>query len=216
MFYRDGLGKELRFGDIVRGFVITSISLTKTHWGTPNPPFDINVSMPQYCAILTPCCSIEDKNITVTPLIPLRPSFFENQYLVEDMTRINRVMTPQQSVATQIWSRLPLEEQQRRISEGVTFAYANLFVYAEHEILPKYKLPKKRNGDNQENNTGYYMIDFKNVIRINCERILSPSDSPAECRVLELTVESREELRIKLGWYFSRPPKEDQILLHSV
>lgn len=216
MFYRDGLGNELRFGDIVKGFVLTNAVLIKTHWNTPNPPYDINVLTPQFAVIMTPCCSIEDKTIAATPLIPIRISFFDNPYLAEDLTRVNRIMTPQQSVSPQVWSKLSTEEQQRRISEGVTYAHANLFIYAEHEILPKYTLSRKRGNETEEIITGYYMVDFKNIVKINCDRIVSPSNSPTECRSLELNVETRDELRAKLGWYYSRPTKEDQVLLGIV
>lgn len=216
MFYRNGLGKELRFGDIVKGFVLTNTVLFKTHWNTQNPPYDINVFTPQFCVIMTPCCSIEDKTITVTPLINVRISFFDNPYLAEDLTRINRMMTPQQSVSPQVWGQFKAEEQQRRIGEGNTFAHDNLFIYDKHEILHVYPLSRKRGIEVQSITTGYYMIDFKNIVKVNCDRIISPSDSPSESRLLELTVEARDELRIKLSRYYSRRPKEDQLLLNAV
>jgi hypothetical protein len=150
MFYRDGLGKELRFGDIVRGFILTNTVLSKTHWDKPNPPYDINVSIPQFSVIMTPCCSIEDKTIAVTPLINVRISFFDNPYFADDLTRINRIMTPQQSVSPQIWSRFSAEEQQSRINEGNTFSHDNLFIYDKHEILPEYLLSKKRGNEIQK------------------------------------------------------------------
>jgi hypothetical protein len=213
MFYRDGLGNELRFGDVVKGFVLTNAVLIKTHWDTTNPPYDINVLTPDFSVIMTPCCSIEDKTIAVTQLIPVRISFFDNPHWADDLTRINRIMSPQESVSPQVWSQLSTDEQQRRIAEGNTYAHANLFIYDKHEILPEYPLSRKRGNETQKITTGYYMVDFKNIVKVNCDRILSPSDSPLECRLLELTVEAREELRIKLGWYYSRRPEEDQVLL---
>jgi len=213
MFYLDGLGNELRFGDVVKGFVLTNSVLIKTHWNTPNPPYDINILTPEFSVIMTPCCSIEDKTIAVTPLIPIRISLFDNPYWSDDLTKINRIMTPQQSVSPQVWSQLNDEEQQRRISEGNTYSNANLFIYDKHEILPTYLLSRRRGNEIQEIITGYYMIDFKNIVKVNCDRIVSASDSPSECRLLELTVEVREELRAKLGWYYSRRPQEDQVLL---
>ncbi len=215
MFYQNGLGNELRFGDVVKGFVLTNTVLTKTHWNTPNLPYGINVSTPKFSVVMTPCCSIEDKTIAVTALIQVKISFFGNPYWVDDLTRINRIMSPQQSVQPQVWSQLSAEEQQRRIAEGNTYAHANLFIYDKHEILLKYKLSGKR-GETQEITTGYYMVDFKNIVKVNCDRIVSPSNSPSECRLLELTVEAREDLRAKLGWYYSRIPKEDQVSLEIV
>lgn len=213
MFYRNGLGNELRFGDVVKGFVLANTVLTKTHWNTPKEAYDINVLIPEFSIIMTPCCSIEDKTIAITPLLPVRISFFDNLHWADDLTKINRIMTPQQSVSTKVWSQFDGEAQQRRIAEGITYAHANFFIYDEHEILPKYLLSRKRGNQTQEVTTGYYMVDFKNIVKVNCDKIVSPSDFPLECRLLELTVEARDELRVKLGWYYSRLPKEDQVLL---
>lgn len=216
MFYQEGLGEELRFGDIVRGFVLTNAVLTKTHWSEPSRHYNVNVSLPELSVIMTPCCSIEDKTIAVTPLISVPLSFYDNPYLEEDLTRVNRIMSPQQSVPPQIWNQLGDEERQRRIDEGNTFAFASLFVYDKHASLPQYELQGKRGHTIKQIATGYYMIDFKDIVKVNCDKIISPSDSPLESRYLELSVETREELRTKLGWYYSRRPKEDEVLLDIV
>lgn len=83
--------------------------------------------------------------------------------------------------------------------------FKELFVYAGHEILPKYSIHRKE-GDIE---TNYYMIDFRNVSRVNCEKVITAENSPLEAKCLELSVETRAELREKVAAYFARIPKED-------
>lgn len=60
------------------------------------------------------------------------------------------------------------------------------------------------------------MIDFKQIYHINCRKIQSNGKIVTEmvkCKVLQLTVERRADLRHKLSKYFERIPEEDKILL---
>jgi len=209
MFYQDGLGQALRFGDVVKGYILTNAILATPIWDTKGSNYAVNVSLPHFSVVVTPCCSIEDRTIMLTPLIQVYATFFDNPYLAEDLTRVNRIMSPQQAVPPDVWDQLCDEEKQRRLAEGNTYAFADLFVYEEHESLPKYVLHRKRGNDIV---TNYYMINFKNLYKVHCDKIISPIDSPLESKHLQLSVETREELRVKLARYYSRVPREDQLL----
>jgi hypothetical protein len=209
MFYQDGFDQAMRFGDIVKGYILTNAMLEQPCWEAQPDYYTINISAPQFSAIMTPCCSIEDKTIVLTPLIQVYPTFFDNPYLVEDLTRANRIMSLQQAVPPYVWEQLDEEEKRRRLAEGITYAFPNLFMYERHDSLPEYTVHRKRGNDVV---TNYYMINFKNLYKVHCEKIRSPTDSPLESKYLQLSVETRAELRIKLARYYSRVPQEDQLV----
>jgi len=210
MFYQDDLDQALRFGDIVKGYILTNAILATPIWDTEGCNYAVNVSLPQFSVVMTPCCSIEDKTIILTPLIQVYPTFFDNPYLAEDLTRVNRIMSPQQAVPPYVWDhQLGDEERQRRLAEGNTYAFPDLFVYEKHESFPEYVLHRKRGNDIVVN---YYMINFKHLYKVHCNEIVSPTNSPLESKHLQLSIEVREELRVKLARYYSRVPQEDQLL----
>lgn len=209
MFYQDGPDQALRFGDIVRGYILTNVILQKPNWEAELDDYKVNISSPKLSVIMTPCCSIEDRVILLTPLVPVHVAFFDNPYLAENLTRVNRIMSPGQSVSPYVWEQLGEEEKQRRLGEGNTYAFLNLFVYEGHDLFPKYPLHRKGK-DNIE--TNYYMIDFKNLYKVYCDKIISPTNSPLESKYLQLSIEIRAELRDKFVFYYSRVPEEDQLV----
>lgn len=209
MFYQEGLDNALRFGDVVKGYILTNAILEKPSWDTQVSDYAVSVSLPQFAVIMTPCCSIEDRTITLTPLIKVYPAFFDNPYLAEDLTRVNRIMSPEQAVPPHVWNRLGADEKQRRLAEGNTYAFPSLFVYEQHLSLPQYTVHRK-GGDNVI--TNWYMIDFRHIYKVHCNKIISPTDSPLESKHLQLSIEAREELRIKLARYYLRVPEEDKAL----
>ena len=166
--------------------------------------------MPTYSVVLTPCCSIGESTISLTPLIKVRSDFFKNPYFLEDLTRINRRMKPQQAKPPDEWGNFTPEEKQRRLAEGINYALLELFIYEEHELFKTYLLRKQE--------VRYYMIDFKNIHTIKCAMIkrpekVKPEDAPLiESKVLQLSIQARSELRDKIAYYYSRLPEEDKIL----
>lgn len=204
MFYEKKPDKALRFGDIVEGFILSSTNID-------NPvlfsDYGINVDMPDYCAIITPCCSIGRKVILLSPLVKLRDSFFDNPYFEKDLTRINREMEPTQSVSPDVWKKFTSQEQQKRLAEGRRFALNDVFIYEPNDYFKEYPINRKKN--NIE--TDYYMIDFKDTYKINCKKIISPENSPLDIKRMQLSIKTREELRKKLSEYYRRIPEEDII-----
>jgi len=205
MFYQEETDNALRFGDVLKGFILTS-PIIKNPDSLEN--YEISVIQPDFCVILSPCCSIGHKVITLSPLIPVRGSFFNNPYFSEDLTRINRKMEPQQTVPPPAWEQFSDDMKQEKLKEGLAHAFLDLFIYENHVLLPEYIVHRK------EGNviTQYHMIDFKNSYKIDCDRINSPEDAPLNKKVLQLSIESRSELRDKIAKYYSRIPIEDLII----
>ena len=208
MFYQDGFDRALRFGDVVRGFVLTNAMLKKPSREAHLDDYVVNISWPQFSVVMTPCCSIADKMMVLTPFVQVPSTFFDNPYLLEDLTRANRIMSPRQAVPPHVWETFDDEQKQRRLAVGHTYAFKNLFVYDKHESLPPYTLHRKVGNVD----TNYYMIDFKNLYKVHCDKIISPTDSPLESRYLQLSVETREQLRVKVARYYGRVPEEDQLV----
>jgi len=209
MFYKEGNDNVLRFGDILKGYVLTTPNIVEPILTISNTGYNIEIDLPFFSVVITPCCSIGQKTISLTPLIKLPSAFFKNPYLSEDFTRINREMEPKQSVPPDTWKILPEEEKQKRLKEGNAYACLELFVYEKNDLFPKYSIyiNKQKNIE-----TNYYMIDFKNIYKLNCEKINTPEDAPIDSKCLQLSNQVRNELRDKISYYYARVPKEDKIL----
>lgn len=206
MFYQEELQEELRFGDVLKGYILASSNIVEPNLRSD---FKIDVKVPDFCVVLSPCCSIGKKIISLSPLIQVYSSFFDNSYLKEDLTRINRDMLPEQSVPPHVWEAFSPEEKERRKKAGKTFAFVELFIYEENEFFPEYIVHRR---DEDDFKTRYYMIDFRNTYKLNCEKIINPKDFPLESKCLQLSIDVRSELRYKIANYYSRVPKEDKIL----
>lgn len=206
------LDRALRFGDVIRGFVLSTPVMKQPILDVGQHDYHVEVRLPDLCAILSPCCSIGDQMIALSPLKRVLPSFFENPYLAQDLTNLNRKMRPEEAIPPAAWEKMPEEERQRRLREGETYAFASYFVYAEHECLPMYVLRTK----GAEIQTGYYMIDFRDTFKVNCQAIVSADKSPVEAKLVQLTVLARREMREKIGAYYLREPIEDRIALAAL
>lgn len=205
MFYSRDISNALRMGDIVRGFILGAARQQEPKIG----PHDYQVSLrsPPFSVILTPCCSIGEKTLTLAPLVAINPKWLDNLYFARDLTNINREMNPEQSVSEAIWERLGKEERRRRLDAGRAYALYEWFVFPPHQTLGTYKV--KHGG--ADNETGYYAIDFRCAHRIECDAVVNTKQVPITAKVLELDVEGRTELRNKLSAYFGRVPQEDAV-----
>jgi len=213
MFYQEVLSKNLRFGDVVRGYLFTDLIMKEPILSYPSPgnAYKIDIEIPQYSVVLTPCCSIEKSTICITPLIKVLSSFFKNPYFAEDPTRINRRMQPHQIMSPSDFAKLNPERQEKIFNQRTQYTLLEYFIYKDHDIFDKYTLKDRQ--------TSYYMIDFKNVQKIKCEKIKRPEQMSQEnnlileSKILELTIEAREELREKIAYFYSNVPEEDLVLL---
>jgi hypothetical protein len=209
MFYKKGKSRALRFGDILKGYCHTTARIEKPALDRRFNKYDIVVDFPLFSVLMSPCCQIERGTIALSPLIPIRISFFENPYLAEDLTRINRMMTPQQAVPPKAWQAMTAEERQRREAKKMEYAFPYLFVFENNTKLPVHTLKRHK----KKKETGYYMVDFKNITKLTCDKIMSPEKAPLDSKILELSVETRKELGDKLASYFGTLAPEDSALL---
>jgi hypothetical protein len=214
VFYDDNPQEFLRFGDVVRGFIVTEFNLKQPVFGADTQDYFYRTEskIPGYCAVLTPCCSIgESAMLLLTPLKPILRDFIKNPYFVEDLTRINRLMKAEESMPPDRWSQLQVAERLRRQAAGQAFASLSHFIYEGHALLKKYPL---RGAD-----VGHYMIDFQDILTVRCQMIKRPEamgtdDQPiVKSKVLQLSVAARADLRAKISHYFYRPPAEDVVAM---
>jgi hypothetical protein len=206
-FYQDSIDPNFRFGDVLKGFVSSTPNLTEPLLTPSKPDYSIDVSMPLYCIIISPCCSIADQIISLSPLVQVRSAFFNNPFFAEDLTRINRLVPPDKSLSPAVWETMPEEQKRERLIKGMAYTFVELFVYREHEIFPQYEVHRK-NAVNVL--TKYYMVDFRNTFRVNCSKVKKPDTVPLEAKCLQLAVQARKELRAKIAFYYGRTPAEDK------
>ena len=67
--------------------------------------FTLEIQQPLFFVVLSPCCSISDGMLLLAPLTSVRAAFYNNPYFAEDLTRINRVLAPEQAVPPDVWCR---------------------------------------------------------------------------------------------------------------
>jgi len=77
--------------------------------------------------------------------------------------------------------------------------------------LPKYEQIQEQ----QTFTARHYMINFKNIFHVNCEKVVDSrktiDESVLASIVLQLSITSRNELRDKMADYFEKAPEEDRI-----
>lgn len=219
MFYTDTPSDFLRMGDIVEGYVL-SVPKIKNPFNNFFVDYRVEVDIPKLLVVLTPCCSIGDKKISLAPLdeVKDRKSLFEVSYLKEDMTNLNRIMEPEKAFTPGSWSKKTPEEKDKIRNRPIDYQFEQLFIYEEHDLLPKYDV-KLKGGDKFI--SGYYMIDFRKASRLECDCIISPNDEKnfteeirkklLASKILELHRDTRQELRDKISNYYHRVPNEDKI-----
>ena len=213
MFYDRNPSGILRLGDIVQGFPLTATGFNPAPDGSRPEDFRVEVRQPPFAAVLSPCCSIGSSTVLLSPLLRIQRSWFANDYFVGDFTNLNRPMTPEQAVSRDNWEKLTVEERQKRLdlsSPGGSYVFLEMFVYAPHDILPVYPVKWKL----EEKQVGHYTVDFRKTYKVECSQISYPQSegSPvARMKRLQLSIESRGQLRDKLSYYYGHPAPEDGV-----
>jgi len=206
-FYAKTPDPIFRFGDVLKGFVALSPNIDEPLTPEKND-YSIQVSMPKYIAVVSPCCSIKDQVISLAPLIKVRNAFFNNPYFAEDLTRINRLVSAENSYPPEAWENMEPEIKEEKLCDKEAYTFLEIFIYKEHEIFPEYTIHRKK----VENiTTQYYMIDFRHSCRVNCAKITKPENGPIKTKCLQLTIDARTDLREKIKHFYGRVPKEDII-----
>lgn len=207
-FYSDNPEACLLLGDVVVGFQ----SIVPQLHAPSNAVCELQISVtrPAYFAVMTPCCSIGNKQISLAPLVPIRWPFLQNPYFSEDLTRINSPVPPDKILPPAEFAKKSEAEQQRMLEKGPAYALNDCFIYAETEHLVRYEAPGK--GGKIE--SGFYLLEFGSAFRMNCQQVIREK-APDNVKYLELSVETRSQLRQKLQHYFGRVPDEDLAALRS-
>lgn len=225
MFYEDGIGDKLRFGDVVRGFLSTYPILSRPMTAKVEP-YTIEIDA-KLSVVLDPCCSIGSGTLSITPLIETQAYLWDNPHLFADITEINRKSHSKDLMNPARWNRCTDDEKTQFLNDEEDYGYKNIFIYMEHPIFDEYEIARKSRFEEVTDpstklpkynevegvfkfKTRYYMIDFKKTRHINCEKI-AESEKPIDetilnSIVLQLSDETRVELRNKMGDYFARNP----------
>jgi hypothetical protein len=210
MFYETEMEPTLRFGDVVRGYISADITIKQPILFHENDDYNykIDIELPNYSVVLTPCCSIGDSVVALAPLVRILGDFFKNPYFEKDLTNINREMEPQQALSSENWNKLTEEDRNRRLGEGKKYALLNYFIYMQNDIFKRYLLKGRE--------VQYYMINFKDIRRIKCPLIKRPekmnSEDPiVQSKVLQLSITTRSELRDKIAYFFREPAEDKQL-----
>jgi hypothetical protein len=205
MFYEEGKADAaLRFGDVVTGFVLGAVEFDSP--GSANPEYCIQVSSGIRAVVLTPCCDIREGRLLLVPLRKINSKWLDNPHFADDLTVINRTMSPERVFSPEAWQKMPQGNRDERLAKGEGYAELPWFVYAPHDLLPRY--PVK--GGKAE--VGHYAIDFRQVLSVGCAEVLSPTNAPGATRVLRLSIDARYDLRQKLAYFYGRPAPEDEEL----
>jgi len=211
MFYEKQADPILRFGDVLKGFVSSTPKISKPflNLDSLNNGYNIDIEIPDFSVVLTPCCSIEKGVITLAPLQKISGSFnpFKNPYLKDNLTRVNRKVLPENSLSPEDWSRLPDEVKEARKAGGKAFILTDIFVYDENSYFPKYPVRKE--------DIGSYIINFSHSYKVKCDLIKRSNGKPVEqtlidSKFLQISIDTRSELRKKIAHYYWRVPEEDK------
>jgi hypothetical protein len=206
MFYNQNPGTDLRFGDIVKGFVVAAPTFRIPSSDDP-PVWHLKVTQARYLVVLSPCCSIERGCVLLAPLQRIRPAFLTNPYLAEDLERINRPVPADKTLAPSAWSALPEAERAKRLAAGDGFIVMDCFVYGPNAQLGSYVLHAKSGASDQS----HYLVDFGTTFRVECDAIARGRPAPSGTKLLELSISTRKWLRTKIAAYYARIPEEDII-----
>jgi hypothetical protein len=206
MFYQPKPCDKLRFGDVISGLLFSAPNLNEPHLSLLVSPHSVHLSIPVFSVLVTPCCSIEDKTISVTPLVAMPPEIFCTKAIEENPLIINSPMKQEDAIHPRQYENLAPE----RRTDALNYGFLNYFVYDESDFFDPYVLVT-REGDKIL--TRKYAINFKDIYRVNCDKVQSAKQAPVELKRLELTPFTRRDLRYKVQNYYGRPTEEDKALL---
>jgi hypothetical protein len=230
MFYSGVIGENLRFGDVVTGYVSVTAKIKK-----PFGNASIDIQIPQYSVVLDPCCDIGNGLISLSPLeeITVNPAFYENPTLQANLTLINIVGMPQTFFSPSSWNKLSNEKKTSALTAIPDYGWSSYFAYEGNPVFPEYVIEKPVRfvevKDSATNLpiyeakkepltvvTRYRVVNFKNIYRVSCESIVKTERlndrSILGSIVLQLSKETRNILREKMAYYYSRIPLEDAVV----
>ncbi|MFX1374905.1 MAG: hypothetical protein ACFFA0_03755 [Promethearchaeota archaeon] len=220
MFYAETIDfTTLRLGDVLEGY-IEAIPLIEEPLNDiifKGYKYDLKIHNPSFSIVMTPCCSIGQNTISLAPLRKITSDIFKdrNSKVIEDFTLLNSEIETKDIVSEEIWNnRYTPELREKYELEGKKWAYIDLFFYSEYNIFEEYEVEVKYSKDDIKSyKTRYYMVDFKNISQLRCNKIITNQihDVILKTKCLELSINAREQLREKITNYYGRIPDEDLI-----
>lgn len=214
MFYQEEFDLEnLRFGDVIQGFIgtVPVIENPLSDAFIKGYKYEIKSYIYEFSVIMTPCCSIGNNTISLAPLKKITPDITKNlnSDIIKDFIPLNRKIEYRKFIYPKIWNEILTDEQRSEHElDGPQWVYIDIFFYKEHDLFEEYSIKK----DNNIYNTRDYRIDFKEIYQLKCNKIqrnkIGVEILKSKC--LELTIQTRDELREKIAFYYTRVPKEDE------
>lgn len=211
MFYEEQQDSHLRFGDIISEQEITYLRLKEEKtYNSPNS--NLCLSKPKFSVVITPCCSISNSQIALTPLIEIEPKTYRNEYFAEDVTRINKLIPANKKVPSEIFKKMTPIEQSDMLRSGSTFEFLDFFVYEKMDLFDTYKIKCYWDKENNMPNITVqdHMIDFRIISHVISQNLNKTSENLLlRKKVAQLSKISRSSLRDKISSYYAKAPIED-------
>lgn len=231
--YIGGVYTRLRFGDILKGYpsIIPTIEGPFLDSITDHK---IDYDIQNFLVIMDPCCAIERNSLSLTLLTKIDSNVWDTPYLAENIARINDLQSPINCAHPTTWNKYKEEEKRMLLSSDYRYPYNNYFVYDPIPEFDEYPITGRGNYVLKEDvdtglphytlegkishTTSCYMIDFKKIFHINCNKIKNQNRVPLDgeiqkSKVAELDAKAREKLRNKMATYYGTPAPEDIALL---
>ena len=227
MSYSD-FDEVLRFGDVLNGYLSTTPRITKPITDNSFDDYQIEVEMPDFCVIMNPCCEIGNGSISLTPLIKITNYWLDNPFIAENLLILNKEIKPFNAIHPRQWNGFTDDEKIEYIEAYPRYQYTNFYIYDTNDKLPSYPITKQYKYELIEDDiTGlpkynvikkeetivinYYMIDFRNIYPIKCDKIIKDKieEEIMSSKILQLSIYSRTDLRNKLAFHFINSPDQE-------
>ncbi len=213
MFYSDSFSDSYRLGDVIKGYseIIPTYPLEKNE-------LTIKIAHHKFFVILTPCCSIEGCEAIIAPLKQIDQRFLLSDFIIKhDFLVINNKMKRIDAVGEVLFGTKTPKEQEEIIAAEENYEFKDIFVYDGNVEFEPYNITRKKSKlfDELTINTNKYIVSFKDAMRTHCNSFIRNNNqsekSSTICeKILELTPQTRSELRNKLSAFYSDVPKEDK------
>jgi hypothetical protein len=204
IFYEDTPSRVIRQGDVIQGLPMLNPSIKGDPLSSALQEYQIEVSV-CLCAVITPCCSIEEGQIALSPLRPLEARFVKNEFFKENPLLMNVKVDAEHSMGPAMWETLSAGEKANRLAIGKAYCWRNLFTYDESPLFSQYTLRGKKMRNQY--------IDFRKTFFVKWDQIKRDWESATQIKLAELSVEARASMREKLTSYYERVPDEDRAVL---
>jgi len=232
MSYNNTIDDQLRFGDVVKGYLWVTPKVDKPFIDTNAESYTIKVDKPLFSVVLDPCCEVGDGMISLAPLEEVNSRLWDIAFLANDMTLLNVPNNAKNLMHPSTWNKQSDDEKKEALQEVDKLGQTPFFVYQGNPLFPEYtitrsnrytevidpdsQLPKYEVRKEQVLfTTRHRMINFKNIYNVNCDKIVSankPIDKAIkESIILQLSIKTRNQLREKLSNYYRKRPAEDEV-----